>query len=350
MNLNFLLSFLLNFKGIAIALLGLGFLVFIHELGHFLFCKFFNIPAPYFAIGIGPKIFKKKYKGTEFSLGIIPIAGYVQMGEEIDEDQSILYKYSYYKGFFVLLGGIIYNILFTVLACILISFLQQYNTSLIGNFYNNPIVKSISDESLLHVISEGDRIVMCNNKKVETPYDVLNCLQEDSANTLSLIHNEELVEISVDSKKIFEKKCFKIVSYRNENNSFFEKIKFGLLGAKNLAKHTIVGLLSIFSKKNLKRVSGFLGILKSASTASENGFISFLGFLALLSINLAFFNLLPLPVLDGGQLLLLSISKLFKKELSQLFTTILMYGSFGLLFILILFSTYNDILKIFFNN
>jgi regulator of sigma E protease len=336
-----------NIKGLIIALLGLGFLVFIHELGHFLFCKLFSVPAPFFAIGVGPKIYKKTYKGTEFSIGILPVAGYVQIGDNIDGDQSILNKYSYHKGLFVLLGGIIYNIIFTFIVCIGLSLSQTYQTSILGNFFKDPIVVNIKDPHLAGKIYEGDRIILCNNKTITTPYEVAEQIN-NTTTTLVFLHNEETVSLELDSEKLLNKEYFKIQSSVNICTSYFEKITDGFTVGITLLKATAHGLISIFSKKNIKRVSGFLGILKGTSTAAEGGFYNFLAFLALLSINLALFNLLPLPILDGGQIILLTIAKVIRRELSETFQSILMYGSFLIMGLLMLFSTYNDVLKIFF--
>ncbi len=107
------------FEGI----IGLGFIIAFHELGHFLFCKAFNIRVPSFSIGFGPKLFSKKIGGTEFSLSAIPLGGYVEIagsaevgqGEQKEahaNDEGSFARKPYYQKLLVMLGGIAFNILF----------------------------------------------------------------------------------------------------------------------------------------------------------------------------------------------------------------------------------------------
>ena len=260
---------------IIFSFIGLGFLVLIHELGHLFFCKLFNYPAPKFSIGFGPIIFKKLYKGTEYIFSILPFGGFVQVGEDtnnVDESQiEIFKKKSLYKGILVIFGGIIFNLIFSYIAIIIVN-----------------IFSPIEQKKLL----------------------------------ISFLKNSDLL---------------------GSNFCFFEKIKEGIIITNNLIIASFNGILSLFKNKNLSNVCGILGILKTGANASNIGFFNFLTFLSISSIGLALSNLLHIPILDGGQAIMLLFSKILGNYFPKNLQKILMYSAFGLIILLTLYTTYKDI-------
>lgn len=272
---------------ISISLFGLGFLIFIHELGHFLFCKLFNIPAPIFSIGFGPTLVSRNYKGTDFKLSLIPLGGYVQIGnpEELNNTSSqdgshevdILKSKPLYKGVLVLLGGIIFNLLFA------------YTIS-IGLSIGNKLPKN-----LIHILSSDKNI----------------CI--------------------------------------NEKNTISEKIKTGFSMTNMLIEKTYNGIISLFRERKFNQLSGIVGILNGGMNAANSNFGSFLFFFIMISINLALGNLLPLPILDGGQILMLLLARIFKIKNMDFIHVIAFYISVSLLASIMLYSTWNDIIRIFMN-
>lgn len=320
-----------------ISLFGIGFLIFIHELGHFLFCKLFHIPAPQFAIGIGPKLFSKKYKGTEYSLGLIPIAGYVQIGEETtnESDVGILYKNSFIKGAIILFGGISFNLFF---AYIIIISTVIVNTEYI--LQTN--LKSFAPQK--HIILEDKE----NNQIRLNYHSSIEMLQ-------NIKKHEFTLEDSDGEKIIFENEKFFTDNFTIKYNLIFipetiiDKIVFAIKMTNNIIIQSVHGIINLFKGVHLHNLSGPIGIIKGLGCAVQKGYIEFFIFLSLISISLAVINLVPIPMLDGGQFLLLAIYKVFGKGVPETAQTILTYASLGLIIIMTIFSTYNDILRVFFN-
>lgn len=319
-----------------ISLFGIGFLILIHEAGHFLFCKLFNIPAPKFAIGIGPTLFSKQYKKTQYSIGLIPIMGYVQIGEENNaSDAHILYQYSWIQGTLMTFGGIIFNLIFAYIAI----------TSVI--IWNSQYILQTNLKSFIpqkHIIledKEKNQIIL----NYQTPIEVLQKIKKDEF-TLEDYEGEKII---FENEKFFTNNF--IIKYDSIDfpDTIFEKIILGITITNYIIRQSIYGIINLFKGAHCNNISGPIGIMKNLSTAIEKGFADFFIFLSLVSISLAIINLVPIPMLDGGQFLFLTIYKIIGKGVPDLVQTILTYGSLGLIILMTLFSTYNDILRVFFN-
>jgi regulator of sigma E protease len=323
------MSFLSYFLTIA----GIGFLIFIHELGHFLFCKLFQIPVAAFKIGRGPEFFSKKINNTIYSIGMLPFGGYVAIGEtnEHEKEVDIISEKPFYQGSLVILGGILNNIIFSYITIISIYILKP------ECFIKTPLKTFLFQKPVL---------IKKENEIIETQYHSIYALSRDITKKNKLnIKDQEPINISPDT--------FKTTYHIEENFSFPEnKIDRLIEGAKLVSatiKSTIIGLIESFSSAHFKNFSGPIGIIKTCTTAAESGILIFFTFLALISISLGILNLLPIPIVDGGQLLLLAIRKIYKKNLPDNLQSILTYISFGILGTITIYSTYNDIIRYIFN-
>ncbi len=325
------------FLSYLISLFGIGFLIFIHELGHFLFCKLFKIPAPKFAIGIGPKLFCKKYKGTEYSIGLIPIMGYVQIGEETTNESDVhtLYKHKWIAGALATFGGIIYNLLF---AYIIITAITLWDTE----YVLNTNIKSFAHQKYITIEDkEFNQIKLNYNSSIE----LLQKIKKDEF----ILEDKEGEKIIFENDKFFSDN-FKIKYDKIDvPKTIIEKIFFSIQTTNNIIQQSIYGIINLFKGINLNSLSGPIGIIKQLKNSIQIGCIDFLIFLSLVSISLAVINLVPIPMLDGGQFLLLTIYKLFGRGVPELAQNILTYASLALIIIMTVVSTYNDILKVFFN-
>jgi regulator of sigma E protease len=325
------------FLSYLIGLFGIGFLILIHEAGHFLFCKLFNIPAPKFAIGIGPTLFSKQYKKTEYSIGLIPIMGYVQIGEENNNsDAHILYQYPWIQGTLMTFGGIIFNLIFAYIAI----------TSVI--IWNSQYILQTNLKSFIpqkHIIledKEKNQIIL----NYKTPIEVLQKIKKDEFT----LEDHEGEKIIFENEKFFTNNF--IIKYDSVYfpTTIFEKIILGITITNQIIAQSAYGILNLFNNgAHYNNISGPIGIMKQLSIAITKGLADFFIFLSLVSISLAVINLVPIPMLDGGQFLFLTIYKIIGKGVPDLIQTILTYGSLGLIILMTLFSTYNDILKVFFN-
>lgn len=323
----------------AMGIFGIGFLIFIHELGHFLFCKLFNIPAPKFAIGMGPHLFSKKHNGTEYSIGIIPIGGFVQIGKEdeegCEEEDDVLFKNTFWKTTLTLWGGILFNLLFAYITI----------TSIVY-FYENKI-----NESNLKLFYPQKHMIIKDkeNNSIYLNYSCYLDLIKEIKDTEFTLEDSEGEKIVFENKAFFDSH-FKIENNINKKNSLLEKIIVGINLTNNIIKQTFFGILQLFKGLNLNQLSGPLGIMNEGRKTFNKGIIEFFIYLAFISISLAMLNIVPIPMLDGGKFVLLVLYKIIRRRIPAFLEFLLTYGSFAVIVLMTLFSTYNDIIRIFFGS
>ncbi len=320
-----------NIFFILIGCFGMGFLIGFHELGHFLFAKLFNIRTPSFSIGFGPKILSKKIGKTEFSLSAIPFGGYVEIagaaeigqGEQKEalamDNESFAVK-PFYQKLFVMLGGILFNLLFAYCAFITLFWTGIPKTPLM----QKPIIAAIQENSPAqqYDLQIGDKIVAIRNESIENSIQKLQTLlfplasQEVSIiierNGVSLEKSIVLGEKEVNGKKIGILGIEFEIS-ETPPQSFFEAVKQGINATNLWIKNTITGFLHI--KKGAGDIAGPVMIVAMTTKAASSGAKIFLLLLSIISINLAVLNLIPLPILDGGQILFYSIEALIGRPL-----------------------------------
>lgn len=164
---------------IFIGLLGINFLIAFHELGHFLFCKLFKIKTPSFSIGFGPYIWSKKIGDTVFALSSIPFGGYVEIagvqevgqGEQKEAQRKDTYSFvskPYYQKLLVLLGGILFNLIFAYAAFIALFYTGIPKTLLMYPYQATPVITSVTPESAAHQagLQPQDKIIAINHQAV----------------------------------------------------------------------------------------------------------------------------------------------------------------------------------------
>jgi regulator of sigma E protease len=341
----------------------IGILIFVHELGHFIVAKWFKIGVLKFSLGFGPKIFGFKIGDTEYLISLIPLGGYVKMlgelpGEEIREDE--IHKSFSHRPLLdrscVVIAGPIFNILFAALIFIFV------------NIYGIPTLAPKVGEvkkgfpAYESGIKSGDTIVSINGIKVSIWEEISKIIKKNKNNPLIIIVNR-------DNRYIEFKILPKLV---NSNNLFGEEIKTYIIGISpsneiiikrygpfnallrgieqtwNITKLTILTIIKLIERVvPAKTLGGPILIAKIAGEYAKVGILNLLLFLALLSINLGILNLLPIPILDGGYLLLFSIEFILGRPLSMKNREIIQHIGFFLIMLLILFAFYNDIMRIF---
>ena len=347
-----------NFLFVLAGLAGIGFLIGFHELGHFLFCKLFNIRTPSFSIGFGPRIFTKKIGETEFALSAIPLGGYVEIagssemgqGEQKDahaNDARSFAKKPYYQKLLVMLGGILFNFLFAYFALILLC--------MIGIPKPTPTIKTIMSDSAAqkYHLEAGDRITAVNGQAIEENLEkVLSVVEayphQEITLTIDRAGQEITLPITLDSKKDLKGKevgalGVKFLMQGTPGTSFFEAIKQGIEMANSYIINTIVGFKNIFSKHGVNAVQGPVAIISMIIESISQSFALYLLLLAIISINLAVLNLIPLPILDGGQILHYTIEALIGRPVPIKIREYIHIASWLLVLALVLYLSANDI-------
>ncbi len=346
-----------------IAILAFGILIFIHELGHFLFAKLFGVYVEKFSIGFGPKLFSKKYGETEYLISAIPLGGYVKMyGEHPDEvvqedlkEKSFSNKKLYQKSLIVFAGPL-FNYLFAILLF--------WVVFVVGIPTLKPVIGEIQPDmpASMAGLQKGDVVVRINGTDIHS-WDEMAKIIKNSANkplSIQIKRGEQLIEKSITP-----------ISSKSKN-LFGEEINVGLLGIKpsgetfhqsfgpiesfvkanekcyEIVYLTILGIVKMFQKVvPADNIGGPIMIFQMTKDAAQFGFVPLLTFVALISINLAILNLLPIPVLDGGHLLIYAIEGIIRRPLSERAKMIAIRVGMSFLIALMVFAFYNDIMRIF---
>lgn len=332
---------------IIMAILGFSLLIIVHELGHFIVAKLNGIKVEEFSIGMGPEIFSKKGKETQYSLRLFPIGGYVKMlgeEEESDDERSFSAK-SPLRRITVILAGVTMNIIFAILAFSIIISSRGYTEARINKLEpNTPAV-----EAGLQI---GDKILKIDGSKVFTTTDVSMGIQLSKGKDVDLVvdRNGKKENIKVTPRLIEQdgSQVYQIGLYYTqiENPTIIESIKQSFNETISLVMQTYKSLkMMITGKVNFKTdVGGPLTIIKMSGQAARNGLMTLVYFLGVISVNLAVFNLLPFPALDGGWTVILLIELITRRKVPDKIVGVANYIGFMILIGFMIIVTLKDIL------
>ena len=329
---------------IILAILAFGVLIFVHELGHFTLAKINGVKVEEFSIGMGPKILSKQYKETKYSLGILPIGGYVKMlgeEEESDDPDSFSSK-SPLRRITIIVAGVIMNYILAI--CIFTGYINNF-----GYMKINAMDVAEGSPAYESGLQEGDKFLKVNGLKVFTQDDISAGILLSYGNPVDMTieRNGERKELTV-TPKLDENNQYKIgVSFeRIQNPGFADSFKQSFNQTASLVSQTFKGLGMIFTgKANLKTdVGGPVTIVKMSAATAKAGIWPLLYFTAFLSVNLAVFNLLPFPALDGGWTVILLIELITRRKVPDKVVGTLNYFGFAILIGLMILVTAKDIL------
>ena len=348
---------------IIIAIIIFGILVATHELGHFLMAKACGVKVIEYAIGMGPAIFKKQGKETLYSLRILPLGGYCAMeGEDADsEDPRAFGNQAVWKRLLILVAGAAMNFI-TGFLLILLVFSQQegFMTPTITGFMDGcPYVGEYG-------LMEGDEFYKINGERIYFSSDVSTYLQRGGKDTA------DIVLIRDGKKVVLDDYPMTLVEYPTEDGG--TELKYGLyFGVKetgalarlkyswycalDFVRLVRLSLVDLFTGAlGIKDMSGVVGIVSvmndvgKSSPTIYDAMMNIAYMTALIAINLAVMNLLPIPALDGGRVLFMLltriIEKLSRRKLDPRYEGYINAVGLTLLLALMVFVMFNDIWKI----
>lgn len=329
---------------IIMAILAFGVLIIVHELGHFTLAKLNGIRVEEFSIGMGPRIFSKQGKETRYSLSLFPIGGYVKMmGEEerVEDERSFSAK-SPLRRISVIIAGVFMNY---VLAIVIF-------TTIIHNFgYRSTTLTEVVPSSPAQEagILPGDRVLEMNNLTAFSFENIQAGIALSYGNPINMIidRNGEKKEVIVTPKKNEEGQLLIGVSFpRVEGPNIGESFVQSFKQTASLVSQTFKGLEMILTgKANLKTdVGGPITIIKMSAATAQSGIWELANFVGFLSVNLAVFNLLPFPALDGGWCVILLIELITRRKVPDKIVGVLNYIGFAALIALMIMVTVKDIL------
>ncbi len=336
----------------------LGVLVFIHELGHFLVAKRSGIRVDKFSLGFPPTLISKKVGETEYAIGVIPLGGYVKMaGDSPDEERSGAdYEFMSkppWKRFLVIAAGPIMNF---VLAVVIISGLyffrgQEMDRAVIGGIMPGGPAEAaglMADDYIVEIdgveINSSLEMIAEIKDKVEQPL-YISWKRGDRLMSDTIVTFRDMA-VTVDGDSVAIGKIGVITGRAYEKLGLFSSFGAGFSQALNYTVATFKFIGGFFSgESKAGDVGGPIFIAQIAGATARAGFDILLEFMALLSVNLAVLNILPIPVFDGGHLLFLIVEKLKGSPLSMKIRMIAQQAGLVFILLLIVLITYNDITR-----
>ena len=315
---------------VIIALLVFGFLIFIHEFGHYITARIFKVTINEFSIGMGPSLVTYESKKTKikYKLAMFPIGGYVAMAGELEEsdDPNSFDKKPAWQRFIITAAGAFVNIVAGFLAMLLLVGIIDIGGTRVGVFRSDEELAEMGVTDLAPT-SEGrlmvdDLITHVGGKRVliadELSYEIMR--QGNEPVTLTVIRGgEEIILEDVvfptasDAGQVLGVMDFRVYKIEKGFGNFFSIAVRRSVFVMRTCWESIFDLIT--GRYTLAAVSGPVGISGAIGNAAKDGFASLLNITILISMNLGFMNLLPIPALDGGRLLTLLIEMVTRKRL-----------------------------------
>lgn len=332
------------------AIILFGLIVFIHELGHFYFAKRSGVTIHEFAIGMGPKVFQTTKDGIKYSVRALPLGGYVSMEGEDGEskDPNSFGKKSILQRASILLAGPLSNILLCILLLIPV-FLMM------GSPTNKNILGQIIEGAPAYEagLQADDKVVEINGNKVNTWDDITKNIHGSNGDEINIKidRNGSIQEFKIQPIKN-EQGNYAIGIYPSVERNIFDSITSAFTTTGEMIKQMGLFLYQLVTGTvpggAENAVAGPIGVIGIVSDAAKMGIGNLLYIAAVISLNLGILNLLPIPALDGGRLLMLGIEGIRGgKKLDPNKEAMLHMAGFFLLMAMMLFVTYKDITRLF---
>ena len=370
---------------IVVLLLILSVLIFVHEFGHFIMAKKFGVHVYEFALGMGPKVlgFKRKNDPTQYSLRALPIGGYCQMAGEEGEDDENLPKDKFMcnktklQRILILVAGVTMNFITAIVLLFGISLIwgNTEQSSLIGYVEENSPAEKAG-------IKVGDKIVECNGYSINT-WDKLTIVtnlknKKDSYEYVILHSNgktetyklkpETYVVIGDKNIKVTEENTLEKILEENNikeedaeiskligigapterKKGFVNALKYAFTKFVSIVDTMLLTLGSLFTGKlGLNALSGPVGMYSVVGTVATYGIANVIYLMAYLSVNLGILNILPFPAFDGGRVVFIIIEAITRKKVDPKVEGYFHTIGFILLMLLMLYITFQDVLRLF---
>ncbi|MCA9732563.1 MAG: RIP metalloprotease RseP [Deferribacteres bacterium] len=336
----------------------LGILVFIHELGHFIFAKLAGIRVERFSLGFPPRMIGKKIGDTDYCISWLPLGGYVKMSGMIDESLEDkltgepweFMSKSLPRRFMAIFAGPAFNYILAVLLFGWVNWSDGLPSP------SHPFVIEVTADSPADKagLKAQDVILSIDEKTMTSVDESISLFSANADNTLQLqiLRGEEELKIPVTPEYNEESKNGRIgiaigQKYTYQPVPFFQSMLYGFEETIHITKRlgVEIGKL-IWGEESVKEsIAGPIGIAKMVGQAAEAGFSVLLRFMAFLSLQLAILNLLPIPALDGGHIVFILIEAIMKRPPKV--KTRMVVQQIGIIFLLFLmvFIIFNDLTR-----
>lgn len=329
---------------IVYAILMFAVLIFVHELGHFVAAKACKVKVNDFAIGMGPSVYKKTKGDTTYHIKAFPIGGFCAMegeDEESDDEGAFNNKNMWQKALIIVAGAFMNLITALVLIIMVIYMVGTPSTTIDKTIAGSPAERA--------GILPGDRVISVENTKVKDWDDLTGLINDKGkkGRSFSITVNRNSKPVTVKTHAEISKDGRALIGiYPKKERSLSTALIRGPKATWNMARN-MYGILKqlITGKVAAKEMSGPVGIVYFVDKSVEQGFVSFLSLMALISLNLAVFNMLPFPALDGGRLLFIIIRRFTGGVISDKAEGIVHAVGMILLLTLTVYVTWNDVIR-----
>ena len=340
------------------AILVFGLIIFVHELGHFIAAKAAGITVYEFTIGFGPAILKKQIGETLYAVRLLPVGGAVMMKDENEEpdaderaaegysDEGSFQKASWPRRFSVIIAGSLMNFLTGILIILLVLVPASHVVT--------PVIAGFADGFPLEgTLEVGDRLVRINGFHIFTYNDVSMALQlaGDAPMDITLERNGEkirLEDVPLERRDYDGSGQLRFgLNFGYEEVSGIGKLKYAVNNAFTFfqSAYKSIGML-LGGQAKTSDLMGTVGIASEISNRAEESMRDMWYFVAYISVNLSFVNMLPIPGLDGGKLLFMLAELVMRRKLDPKWENYCSYAGLALVMALFVFATYNDIMRL----
>ena len=342
----------------------LGVIVFVHELGHFLAAKLVGVRVEQFSLGFPPKMVGRKIGETEYMISWIPLGGYVKMAGMIDESLNSkpltganweFMSKNFFQKVFVISAGVLMNF---ILAFVIYTGITLFNgVGELGPAVVGGVEPGMPADSV--GIQPGDLIVYIDSDTIAGWVGLSEIIHRRPDEEFKVTWIREGVEMSAVVRSEAHKRPIGTemvevgligigAQLTRRPAGIIESVSTGAEGTFYACSATVIGLhMLIKGEAGIKDFTGPLGIAQYSGEAMRTGLVVFLSFLAFISSNIGLLNILPIPVLDGGHLVFITVEAVIRRPISSKVKIIIQQVGMALLLALILIISYNDIMRLF---
>ncbi len=325
-------------------------LIVIHEFGHFIAAKLLGVKVNEFAVGFGPRLFGFNSGETKYSFNLVPLGGYCAMEgeEENSADSRAFCNKSAWRRFLIVVMGAVFNlVLGLIIVAIILAPQKAFASTTVAEFSEN----AVSQQSGLMV---DDKIVEIEGRKIFGIYDMNYAFTnvDDGSLDMTVVRDGKKVELKSVKFETDEmegityiKWDFKVYGIKKTVASFVKQTFKTTVSYCAIIWRSLADLIA--GRYGVSAISGPVGMTVNIADVAKQNFMDLLPVMALITVNLGIFNLLPIPALDGGRLVFILFEMIFRKKVPEKYENLLHTIGFMVLIGIMLLVTFKDIIGLF---
>ena len=330
----------------AVAVILFLILIIIHEFGHFIAAKLLGVRVNEFAVGFGPKLFKWGKGETKYAVNLVPLGGYCAMeGEdEASGDERAFCNKKPWRRFLIVVMGAVFNLLLgIILVAITLIPQERFATTTVASFMEN----SVSSE---YGLKEGDKITHIDGRRIFTTYDLSYAFSNVDDGTIDITVKRNSKKVNIPNVKFASEEIdginyltvdFYVEGKDKTFTSFIGHTFNTAISNCVVVYRSLIDLIT--GRYGISAMSGPVGITSVIGSVARQNLFNLIPIMALITINLGLFNLLPLPALDGGRLVFILFEMIFRKSVPQKYEAVVHAIGMALLLLLMAVVTFKDI-------